>query len=59
MANRSVTFVRVDNSVGTFSITNTGNTATLQGSACPVDLGMSQWDSFTIHNDGTNFYIVG
>lgn len=56
-AGKSVTFIRIDSSVNLFYITNTGNTATLQGSACPVDLGMVQWDSITIHYDGTNFYI--
>lgn len=56
-AGKTVTFIRTDASVNLFYITNTGNTATLQGSACPVDLGMVQWDSITIHYDGTNFYI--
>lgn len=57
-ANKSVTFIRVDSGAGTFSITNTTGSATLQGSAAPIDLGMTQWDSFTIHNDGSNFYII-
>lgn len=55
---KSVTFKRTDASTNLFYITNTGNTATVDGNACSYDTGLNQWDSITVHYDGTNLFIL-
>lgn len=56
--NRTITFIRTDATANTFSIDEISGLATLQGAGVPVNLGMVQWDSLPINNNGTDFFII-
>lgn len=57
-ADRTITFIRTDASANSFSIDEVSGTATLEGSGVPVNLGMVQYESIPINNNGVNFFIV-
>ena len=58
-ANKTVTFIIIDSSSNTFSISGMvgAYSSQLQGTSSPIDLMVNQWDSFSINNNGTDFFI--
>lgn len=56
--NKTNKFNRIDASGNLFKIDEVSGTATLEGVGVPVDLGMAQWETFDINNNGTDFFIV-
>ena len=57
-ANKVFYFVRTDASANTFSIDEVTGTPLVSGNPVPFNTGMLQYDSLTISNNGSNFFII-
>lgn len=57
-ANKVFYFVRTDASANTFSIDEITGMPLVSGNPVPFNTGMLQYDSLTISNNGSNFFII-